>query len=236
MERYILIGAGGTGSHFIGPVLAYLNQTHRNDGKNWEFIIIDGDNFSAANLERQLFDPRFVGINKAEALASMYEQYPQVKFMPIFLGKEHLSDVLMDSSIVFIGVDNFSVRSLIADYAKTMDNVVIINAGNEKHDGSVQLWVRKDGKNLTPPITFAHPEITYKSEDDRSALTCAQAAELPGGEQFIIANMAAAQHMLTALWRFHTNAFTSGWTELQFDLLNGKVEHIDMRIIPNWAN
>lgn len=236
MNRYILIGAGGTGSHFIGPALAFLKQFHINSGQTWEFIIVDGDNFTAANLERQMFDPQYVGANKAEALAKTFDYYP-TKYINKFLGKDDLPDLITDGTVVFIGVDNYSLRALITEHAQQLDNVVIINAGNEKHDGSVQLWVRENGENKTPKITFAHPEIIYKSADDRSAMTCAQAAELPGGEQFIIANMAAAQHMLTALWRFHTGKFKeAGWTELQFDLLAGTVDHIDLRTIPNWMN
>lgn len=232
-HRYVLIGAGGTGSHFIGPGLAYLNSWHTNNGDEWQFTIIDGDNYEAKNLERQMFDPKFVGLNKAVALADSYNQYP-VEAIPQFIGQDDLPSIIEEGSVVFLGVDNYSIRALVEQHAFTMQDVVVINAGNERHSGSVQLWIRQNGVNRTPPISYLHGEIEYRSEDDRSGMTCAQAATLPGGEQLIIANMAAAQHMLTALWRYHSNAWENGWTELQFDLSQGSVEHLDMRSHRNW--
>lgn len=230
---YILIGAGGTGSHFIGPSLAYLNSWHMNQGGEWLYTIVDGDNYEEKNQARQMFDPRFVGLNKADALASSYSQYP-VQSLPRFIGEEDLQDIMEDGSVVFIGVDNFSLRALVEHRAYQLRNVIVINAGNEMHTGSVQLWVRENGENKTPPLSYLHPEIKYISDDDRSYMTCMQVASMPGGEQLIIANMAAAQHMMTALWRFHTGTWKEGWTELQFDLEAGQVEHINLREIPNW--
>ncbi len=230
---YILIGAGGTGSHFIGPALAFLNSWHNNQGGDWQFIVIDGDSYESKNLERQMFDPRFVGINKAEALALSYPQYP-IKAIPKFIGASDLNNIMEEDSVVFLGVDNYSIRALVEQRAYGLKNITIINAGNEKQTGSVQLWVRQDGYNKTPPISYLHPEIAYISEDDRSNMTCMQVAQMPGGEQLIIANMTAASHMMTALWRFHSDTWENGWTELQFDLGAGSVDHIDMRQMRNW--
>lgn len=234
MNKYILVGAGGTGSHFIGPALAYLKSYHSHNNEEWEFHIVDGDSFESKNLNRQMFDPSFVGINKAEALASMFPQYPVIP-VPKFIGAQDLTRLMEEEALVFIGADNFSIRALIEAQALMMKNVIIINAGNESHDGNVQLWVRRGGKNKTPRLSYCHPEIKYLNNEDRSTMTCAEVSQLPGGEQLIIANMAAAQHMLAALWRYHTGTWKTGWTELQFDLLQGNVDHIDMRQRKNWA-
>lgn len=233
MDRYVLVGAGGTGSHFIAPALAYLHAYQTNQNSAWEMLVVDGDNYEYKNLERQLFDPDFVGQNKADALVSMYGRYPLVS-VPKFIGQDDLDALIPEFSTVFIGVDNYSVRALIVDHATKLKNVVIINAGNEKSDGTVQVWVRQNGKNITPPLTFLHPEIKYVSKDDRSAMTCAQAAEIPGGEQLILANFTAAQGMLHALWRIHSGAIKKGWTESTFDLKANVVEYVDFRERKGW--
>jgi hypothetical protein len=233
MDRYVMIGAGGTGSHFIAPALAYLHAYQTNINEAWEFLVIDGDNYEYKNLERQLFDPDFVGQNKADALVSMYPRYPLIS-VPKFIGKDDLGELISEHSTVFIGVDNYSLRALIVEHVQSLNNVTIINAGNEKSDGSVQLWVRRDGKNMTPPLTFCHPEIQYIANDDRSAMTCAQAAQIPGGEQLIIANFTAAQGMLHALWRVHTGAWEKGWTESIFDLEESTFEYINFRDRRGW--
>lgn len=228
-----MIGAGGTGSNLIAPALSYLHAHQQNKDEAWEFHIVDGDNFEYKNLERQLFDPAFVGQNKADALAAMYERYPVIS-VPKFIGKDDLNDLIPEHSTVFICVDNYSIRALLVAHAQKRKNITMINAGNEKSDGTVQVWIREKGKNMTPPFTFCHPEIAYKSDDDRSAMTCAQAAQIPGGEQLLLANAQAAQLMLHALWRIHTGAWTTGWTEATFDLEANLVEYIDFRERRGW--
>lgn len=234
-KTYIMIGAGGTGSHFIGPALAYLETHHRNLGENWTFAVIDGDNFDQGNLERQLFQPGMVSFNKAEAMAAMYNRYP---IMPVakFIGKEDLNQMMQDGDTVFICADNHSIRALVQERALELDNCVVINAGNEMSDGNVQLWVRENGQNMTPKLTYMHPEIVFTSAEDRAEMTCAQAAALPGGGQLILANQQAAAWMNVALWRYNTGAWRNpGWTELQYDLAAGTVHHIDMRERRNWS-
>lgn len=235
MNNYVLIGAGGTGSQFIGPALAYLKSWHNNDNSSWEFTVVDGDSYHSDNLTRQLFDPIYTGVNKAEAMAHMYQHYP-VTAVPKYIGTEELEYLLVDGTVVFLGVDNYSIRALVEERALDLDNCVIINGGNERHDGTVQIWIRQNGENKTPRLTYGHPEIKYLAEDDRSAMTCMQAMTMPGGEQLIIANMASAQHMLTALWRWHSGDWETGWTEVTFDLLKGETFYINMRERMNWSN
>lgn len=235
MHTYLLIGAGGTGSHFIGPALAYLETHHRDNGTEWEFVIIDGDNYEPKNLERQLFDPGMVAMNKAEAMAQMYNRYP-VRAVPRFIGEADLQQMFSDGDTVFIGADNHSIRRLVQDRALQLADATVINAGNEMVDGTVQLFVRRNGQNETPPITFLHPEIVYLGEEDRAPMSCQQVSALPGGGQLILANMAAAQYMLTALYRLHTMPTADlNWTELSFDIAAGTVHHMDRRPLRGWT-
>src|ERR1041385_1305333 len=146
MDRYVLIGAGGTGSHVIAPALAYLHAYQANKNEAYEFLVIDGDNYEYKNLERQLFDPDLVGQNKADALCSMYKRYPVVP-IPKFIGAKDLDELIPEYSVVFSAVDNYSIRALLVDHALKLKNIVLINAGNEKSDGGVQIFIREKGEN-----------------------------------------------------------------------------------------
>jgi molybdopterin/thiamine biosynthesis adenylyltransferase len=240
MQNYIMVGAGGTGTHLLHPLHAYLAAHHKDD--EWMLFILDGDVVEEKNLQRQLFAPGMVTLNKAEAAASTLFDIPHVRAYPEYLSEENISRFIQEGDIVLICADNMVVRKRIEDHARTLTNVVVINAGNEKHSGSVQLYVRRDGKDVTPRIGYLHPEVTAEGPD-RAEMTCAQAAALPGGEQTIIANMQAATWMLTALWRYDNDLYElaecsepspATWTELQFDAWDGYVEHIDMRMASNW--
>jgi hypothetical protein len=240
MNNYVMVGAGGTGTHLLAPLITYLNSHHA-DG-DWMLHVMDGDIVEAKNLERQLFRPADVTANKAEAAVEACAN-THVRAIPQYLSEENLPRMLQNGDTVLICADNFTVRKRIEDHCKALDDVIVINGGNEKYSGSIQLWVRAAGEDVTPRIGYLHPEIALRKGEDRAAMTCAQAAALPGGEQTIIANLQSATWMLTALWRAHTLAFLHSvdqepspltWTELQFDALLGTVDHIDQRMSAHW--
>jgi molybdopterin/thiamine biosynthesis adenylyltransferase len=241
MQSYLMVGAGGTGTHLLAPLVAYLTSHHA-DGE-WMLYVMDGDTVEIKNLERQLFKDSDVTLNKAEAAVYPHDN-GHVRALPYYLSEENIDRYIQDGDIVLICADNFTVRKRIEDKAKTLDNIAVINGGNEKYSGSVQLWVRAHGEDLTPRLSYLHPEVNDIGED-RAAMTCAQAAALPGGEQTIIANLQSATWMLTALWRMHSLLFIPyvgddpkprTWTELQFDAQEGTVEHIDQRMSSHWRS
>ena len=235
MQTYFMVGAGGTGSQFLPAGLTYLRAFHaQRADPEYQLVIADGDEFEPGNMARQLFTTDGIGRNKAEAMLEMYPGHPIIA-VSRNVGRTDIERMVQDGDIVLMCADNYSVRALMVERIKELDNAVYINGGNGLYDGSVQLWVRENGENVTPPITFHHPEIVYRDEDDRSAMTCAQVAALPGGGQTIIANMTAANNMLTALWRYHEGLYRTGWTELQYDLRAGETHHIDMRTRKNWT-
>ena len=130
-----------------------------------------------------------------------------------YLSESNIDRLISDGDYVYICVDNYPVRALIEKYCATLGNVVVINGGNEKDTGSCQ--------DITPKLSFLHPEILAPGEN-RAEMTCQQIAELPGGEQLIVANMASAMFMLTALISFHQKEELV-WTEIQFDLGTNRV-------------
>ena len=228
-QRYVLIGAGGTGTHLLHPLVNYLSTFH-SDG-DFDLGIMDGDEVEEKNLARQLFTPADVLVNKAKAAVTPFRHLRNVIPIAEYLGDDNLSRYITEGSIVLIAVDNWPIRAKIEMHCLTMDNVVVINGGNEEESGSCQIWVRKDGKNETPPLSFLHPEI-HDDGPDRATMSCQQIAALPGGEQLIIANMSSAMWMLTALMDYHRQ--TMVWTELQFDLASGESIGLDQREKRGW--
>jgi molybdopterin/thiamine biosynthesis adenylyltransferase len=233
---YVLIGAGGTGSILFDVLNRYLTSYHVNREEPHIVAVIDGDELQAHNLERQLFRGNFVGENKANALVAMYD-HENARSVPEFLSDENISTRINDGDIVLIAADNFDVRNRIQRHGMSLDNITVINGGNESTDGSLQLWVRRDGKNITPPLSFMHDEILRPSPFDPSTLDCQQLAALPGGEQTIIANMMSATQILNAVRTLHE--WQDGkrdiqWTEAFYDLNTGNAKSFDNRIIEGW--
>lgn len=225
-RNYVQIGAGGTGSFLFPALIRYLETAKRENGEDFTVTIIDGKEVAPSKLERQLFFGRFAGDNKATALAEQYETDPRTVIpVPKYLGADNIGGI-RDDDVVLICADNFPVRARIEAHALTLANVTIINGGNEMVDGSLQIWIRRDNVDITPPLSQGHPEILRADKDDPSVLSCQQIAELPGGQQTIIANMMSATAMLNAIRQLHrweatrntTNAPLPPGEEVFFDL------------------
>lgn len=230
-QRYAMIGAGGTASYLANPVLRYLNVHHGgSDPDVWQFGVIDGDQVETHNLERQQFGPETVAVNKAKALVAQFPHLSNILAVPEYVGPTNIVQFLNDGVVVFLCVDNFKVRKLVQAYCLTLDNATIINGGNERHTGSCQIFVRRNGENLTPPIDFLHPEMDV-DDGDRSAMSCEEIAQLPGGEQLLATNMASGMWMLMALIKLHTEIT---WTEMQFNILTGESDAVDYRDSRGW--
>lgn len=204
MKRpYILIGAGGTGSILFPLLFRYLATYHRNRDDDYTLTVIDGKTVSASKLGRQLFAGRFAGNPKASALIEQYDADPKVVIaVPQYLGANNIGGIREDS-VVLIAADNFPVRMRIQERAQQLKNVTIINGGNEMTDGSLQLYVRRNGDDITPPMSQGHPELLINDERDPATLSCEQIAELPSGEQTIVANAMSATAMLNGLRKIH---------------------------------
>lgn len=238
---YTLLGAGGTGSILFPNLLRYLETYHRARKESFYIQVIDGDDIEPHNLDRQLFTETAIGANKAEALIQTSPFIPpsgKLFSRPEFIGKDNVKKVLRDGDIVIIAADNYSIRALIEEVGKTLDNLVVINGGNESTDGSCQLWVRVAGRNVTPPLSHCHPEIVYKGKDDRAAMSCEARSKLAGGEQTIVANMMSAVAILNMLRLYHSSpkGVPPKGHEVHFDLNTLAMRPDDWRGVEGWTS
>lgn len=193
-KHVFLIGAGGTGSHLIGP-LTQLLRFHP-EGTN-DITVIDGDVYENSNATRQVFDETDLGANKAEATAKRLNN-PNVRTIPQFIDEEKFTQILEktvekdDSFLVITAVDNHATRHAVikAIDAGNYSNFILISPGNSYDQGQVILYVKEDGEAKT-----AHP---FKKYHDMAEPVDA----IPGAEgctrhinstpQLITANMGAA--------------------------------------------
>jgi len=192
--------------------------------------IIDGDSYEERNKDRQKFVERG---NKAEVTVHDLENmFPNLFFtaFPLYIDDENATLLLQDGDVVFLCVDNHQTRRLVSHYcAEELENVVLFSGGNDFTDGNVQVFIRKDGENLTPPMHDVHKEIENpidlhpNEEEDRSG--CLEEAE--AAPQLLIANNMAAALMLNMFhgWVDKPESFLHeilGYDEIFFDL-NGNV-------------
>lgn len=224
-RSYILIGAGGTGSILFPLLFRYLSTYYEHRGDDYTLTVIDGKTVSASKLGRQLFDGRYAGNPKATALIEQYAADPNVVIgVPHYLDDSNIGGV-REGAVVLIAADNFPVRARLEAHAQTLQDVTIINGGNEMFDGSLQLYLRRGGIDVNPPMSQGHPELLVDDKRDPAALSCDQIAELPSGEQTIVANAQSAVLMLAGLRRIHN------WEDKLTDIVYGEEVFFDLNTL-----
>ena len=67
--------------------------------------------------------------------------------------------------VVFLMVDNHASRHLVDEHAATLADLTLISGGNDYEDGNLQVYLRRDGRDLTP----SWAAITRRSPGPRTA-------------------------------------------------------------------
>ena len=200
-----VIGTGGIGLCLLPVLCRYLNFSGEKH-PSVEISLIDGDTFEERNRERQAFDQ--VGPKATVTAIEYRDKFPRLTFWdnPVYVADNNVIQLIRENDIVLLCVDNHKTRKLISERAEELKNVTVISGGNDWTDGNVLAHIRRDDKNLTPPLASKfHPEILNPT--DKNPADVEQKAEgcneLAVSEpQLLITNNAIAATMLNVLFGF----------------------------------
>lgn len=225
----VIIGLGGIGSHVIRPLSRYCSSLD----EETSITLIDGDEYQPKNHMRQ----EFVGYGpKASVIArEMSGSYPGMRFKDKhwYITDDNAYVSIYESDIVFSCVDSHAVRRVVSRRCEQLENVVLISGGNEYKDGNVQLFVRRHGVNMTPPITVHHPEIENPTDKNPADMGCEELAA-SSTPQLIFTNVLASAWMLATFWRWHwSDNYREDilpYSELYFDLATGNARSVQQPV------
>ena len=210
-----IIGLGGIGSVLCDEICRFINYSI-----DFSYIVlIDGDSYEVKNYERQNF--RKFG-NKAEVkqkeLSSTFGNL-NIDSVNSYVNEDNINKLISTGDIVFLGVDNHKTRKIVSNYCNTLQDVTLISGGNEYTDGNVQIYVRREGKDLTPDLCCYHPEIKNSVDKLPNEMSC---EELSKSEpQLLFTNLTAATFMCQAFYNVVIQN-TIKYSEVYFDILNMK--------------
>ena len=253
-KRFIIIGAGGVGSHLSEPLGRMLEWSSDDQSA---LIIVDGDYYEPKNKERQTFST--MG-NKAEVIASDLQPIFErtiIAAVPRWVvestddneepdpedidaegnpnaAKIAASALIQEGDVVYAVVDNFAARSIILEAARKLDNIDIFSAGNDDDlYGSVYQYRRRNGVDITPNPNDFKPEYIEPSDRNPGDLSCQERAEIEGGTQLIAVNFAVAAVLLG---RTQTTIIEDGdphevleQSDIYFDLRQALMTSFDRR-------
>lgn len=196
-----LIGTGGIGLCVL-PVLArFVNFNTAFEDP--QIHLIDGDAYEEKNRDRQQFND--FG-NKAEVTAKDYsQQFPRIFWQahPTYLDEVNAVRFIRNGDLVMLCVDNHNTRKIVDARAKALQNITIINGGNDTTDGNVIIHLKRDGVDLTPPmVSHYHQDIAqsddlHPSQMNQPGSCTRMAAQTP---QLVIMNNLIAANMLAAFY------------------------------------
>lgn len=209
--RITIIGIGGIGSHLADWIACYLDNLQ---GEH-TLTLVDGDVFEDRNRERQSFEA--LG-NKAQSVGeTLAKRYARVAIHAVaeYLTPENADFILLEGEVVFLCVDNHRTRKLASDAAGQLNEIVLISGGNELVDGNAQVYLRRNGVDVKPPLTMYHPEIAFPADKAPYEKNCEELARA-GEPQILFTNLTAGVLMANAFRRLMRDG-TLPYSEVFFD-------------------
>lgn len=210
-----IIGIGGIGCALLPHLARYL---HFNGG-GARITLIDGDGFERRNADRQSFSE--LG-NKAKVKAGeLAREFEGVSFraIPEYVSAVNIERVIGEGDVVFLAVDNHRTRKLVSDHCEKLREVLLISGGNEFTDGNVQVYLRRDGRDVTSPLTRFHPEIAAPADKSPAEMSCEELAEA-AAPQLLFTSLAIASAMLSAFYAWRQGKLAYG--EVYLDIIEGR--------------
>ena len=222
-----VIGLGGVGSIVARYAAVFLASFQ----ENARLTLVDGDKFEPSNASRMLFGRHGnkAQVVRQELLPRFRQSRLSMDWSSEYVTPENIGRLIRPRGIVILCVDNHATRNLVSAHCSKLKNIVLISGGNDGVGkdssgkvrrgtyGNVQLYARKNGKDITPSLTQYHPEIAEPKDKMPHEMNCTEL--VLSKPQILFANMAVASAMLNTLLLHLSGATHYG--ELSFDIADG---------------
>lgn len=209
-----VIGIGGIGTCLLPVLLRFLNF----NAPDITVTLVDGDSFEESNQERQAFDR--LGHKATATVERFREEYPRIHFHERneYVTERNIVAIVREEDTVFLCVDNHATRKLVSDRCEELSNVCLISGGNDVTDGSVHIYLRKDGADMTLPLANDfHPEILYPQDSNPGETSCTE--QTPNTPQLLLMNNLVAAMMLSSFYSILRGRMPCD--EVYLDLMSG---------------
>lgn len=163
--KVLVIGAGGLGC----PLLQYVVSSGIGS-----IGIVDGDQVSLSNLQRQiLFSTDDIGKNKAQVASGklqLLNPHVKIEVYPTYISATNCKEIMSSYDIIADCTDNFTTRYLINDAAVQL-NKPVVYAALYKFQGQVSVFNFENG----PSYRCLFPKDVTKTETEN----CSEAGIWP---------------------------------------------------------
>ncbi|MCB1810538.1 MAG: PRTRC system ThiF family protein [Candidatus Competibacteraceae bacterium] len=204
--RTLLIGAGGTGSHLFGALIALDHALRSLDHPGGLHVTVyDPDTVSVHNIGRQAFWPADIGQNKALTL---------VQRANLAMGLDWLAEPqrfcadrvkLREFDLIITAVDRAKIRAEIGQgayqFSYSNDETVLwLDSGNSENQAQIVLghWQAGRAVEWIPNVYQLYPELADIDDRATRAPSCSAAESL--SRQWLPINRIVADTAQSLLW------------------------------------
>ena len=187
-----IVGAGGITSYLLPVLLKSFKINH--------LYICDKDDLEKRNLDRQIFNEDYIGVNKAESIVAISDC---IGIRKTILAEWFYSnsEVPTNVNIIICCADNHPARAAVLSVSDR-ENIPCIIGGNEYFDNDAYYY-HPEWKNSYLDPRIRHPEILTDKAGD--PITCNSEEVLEIFPQLAIANQLAASKIMHLLWVYFSN-------------------------------
>lgn len=208
MKKYhfIVVGIGGTGTHFIKEFYRYLSGIYLDS--SIKITLIDGDIIEEKNLERQAFFEDQIGSNKAFAMVeALIETFGELENVKLSFSDEYLQKGTLDKLIagyevpvIISCVDNVVARKVIEQYfIEYKREIYYLDSGNGLFNGQcIYAGKNKNGEIFSPSLS-QRPGLVYEEDEGNDPLNPSCTETVEQRTQHILANLQAAIYLLNGV-------------------------------------
>jgi len=231
-RTFVVIGLGGVGSYVLRALVPFLHSRETPS----TVLAIDGDQFEEANRGRMLFSrlgPKAVVL--CGELSEVYGDRVTLLPVPRYITSRNASRFIGERSVVFCQPDNHATRRLVERRCARLREVALFSGGNDGIEdgktgtyGNVQVYLRKDGSDLTNPISRFHPEIATPRDKLPGSQGCTAAAA--SAPQLLFTNATVAASMLGAFYAWRCGCLE--YEEVYLDILTGRMVPVKRELAP----
>ena len=229
--RYVVIGLGGIGSWLVRLLAPFVHAAEPGAA----LLLVDGDVFEEANLARMAFDrtgPKAEVL--ADGLTGLYGDRIHLVPVPRFVTSRNVSRWIGEGDVVFCAPDNHATRRVVERRCMRLRHVALFSGGNDDAGGAsggtfgnVQVYIRRDGADVTNPLSAYHPEIARPADRVPDERGCTALA--PGHPQLIFTNAAVASAMLGAFYAWRVGRLE--YEEAYLDIMAGSMVPVQRELV-----
>jgi molybdopterin/thiamine biosynthesis adenylyltransferase len=199
--------------------------------------VVDGGSYKIRHLDHELFTSlKNKTLATKERLLKEYSNL-KIKAIPYYIGNARSvnsllpEDVIKNGNILFCCVDNSaSIRSVSIACAK-LDDVVLIVSGIDGTDILVQIYLKVNGEEITPPIHIRNPFVANpKDQMPSEILRQGCVDEVRGDRPNLFSLMMAGSLSLCAFYSIMDHLNSGNIKKFDVVNVNFNIRQLKMRV------